>query len=638
MVVGSELTKNKIVELALNLDSGLLELLLSNDLVKRNFFAEVGDIYVFDKHKFHSFVSNKQFLPDSYTTYRNKIGLQASDSYISESDEVVLAWPYKDCLLSGNQSKEKEKEKRSEFFFNEILASDEIDVLLEPKVFTNFKRFTQDGERDATSINANDNLIIKGNNLFVIHCLKRRLAQKVKLIYIDPPYNTGGDYNIFTYNNSFNHSTWLTFMKNRLSVAKDLLRDDGFIAIAINHSELLYLGVLADEIFGRENRAGIISVKHHPAGKTNEKFFATTNEYMLVYVRDAGLSSLGCFPVDEETAKKYKYEDEFGKYCLSPLIRKGETRNATKEDRPNQHYAIYVKDDLSEISRSKNTGFIKVLPIEQGKEWVWSYAPSTLDRRISEGRIVANRNKSGEIVIKAKKYLHEYSGKKPTTTWLDGGLSEELTTAWESARHNATNNGTNLLKKMFGSNRFSYPKSLHTVQDIVRIATGPEDIILDFFAGSGTTGHAVLGLNKEDGGNRKFILVEQLDEHIDICRERIQIFIREEDTLDSFVSFELAQHNEKIIHRIMEAKSKPDVDRLWDEIRASNFISYRVDPKVVSDSITEFRSLPLEGQKKLLFDVLDKNQIYINYSDIDDEDYEVPNDEKAINSQFYGED
>ena len=207
--------KNSIVEAALQLRPDLLKLILTNDKLKANFFTEVDGMLVFDKVRFQKFVMNKRFLPDSYTSFKNKIGLTTDEGdFLAESREVVLSWPYKDCVLEGGQT--KEDAKRNEVFWNEILAPDEINRLTEPKVLTNFKKFDADGEHVVESISKADNLIIKGNNLLALHSLKRNYTEQVKLIYIDPPYNTGNDG--FLYNDSFNHSTWLTFMKNRLEI------------------------------------------------------------------------------------------------------------------------------------------------------------------------------------------------------------------------------------------------------------------------------------------------------------------------------------------------------------------------------------------------------------------------------------
>ncbi|HRI29512.1 MAG TPA: site-specific DNA-methyltransferase, partial [Chitinophagales bacterium] len=217
------LIKSKIAELALQADPQLIKLLLTNDAAKKHFFVEVEGVWVFDKVKFQQFVNNKAFLPDTFTAFKNRIGLTANGAFIAESKEVVLAWPYKDCLLEGGQT--KETDKRKEIFWNELLAPEEIDQLTSPKVFTRFFRYAPHAVHSATYINPQtDNFIIKGNNLPVLHSMLPAFANKVKLIYIDPPYNTGTDG--FGYNDSFNHASWLTFMKNRLAVARQLLRPD----------------------------------------------------------------------------------------------------------------------------------------------------------------------------------------------------------------------------------------------------------------------------------------------------------------------------------------------------------------------------------------------------------------------------
>jgi adenine-specific DNA-methyltransferase len=244
-----KLLKNKVIEASLQLDPALLKLLLSNKTIKKHFFQEVGGISVFDKIKFQKFISNKSFLPDSYTSYKNKIGLTVDNEFISESKEVVLSWAYKDCVLEGGQT--KEDEKRDEIFWNEVLAPDEIDRLLSPKVLTNFKKYDSKGEHKINDISLNDNLIIKGNNLLALHSLLPVYRGKVNFIYLDPPYNTDKD--SFRYNDSFNHSTWLTFMSNRIRVAKELLNESGSILIQCDDKEAAYLKILMDEIFKPEN-------------------------------------------------------------------------------------------------------------------------------------------------------------------------------------------------------------------------------------------------------------------------------------------------------------------------------------------------------------------------------------------------
>ena len=284
LVAEGKLLKNKVVELALALDPCLIKQLLKHDAIKKHFFVDVEGVLVFDKIKFQRFVSNKQFLPDSYTAFKNKIGLTANGEYLTESKEVVLSWPYKDCVLEGGQ--DKEDAKRNEVFWNETLAPDQIDRLLSPKALTSFKRYDKDGAHPVAELSLNDNLIIKGNNLLALHTLKKVYAGKVKLIYIDPPYNTGND--SFGYNDSFNHSTWLTFMRNRLEIARVLLSEEGAIYVHIDHHQLGYLNVLLDSVFDKGNKVQIIAIKTaSPAGfKTVNPGPIDVTEYILFYTKN----------------------------------------------------------------------------------------------------------------------------------------------------------------------------------------------------------------------------------------------------------------------------------------------------------------------------------------------------------------
>src|SRR3989339_245557 len=281
------LLKNQTQELARKNDPVLIKLLLSDKAIKQHFFFEVEKTLIFDKEKFVRFISNKQFLPDSYTAFKNKIGLTSGDEYVSENKEVVLAWPYKDCVLEGGMT--KEDQKRDEIFYNETLAPDDINRLLDAKVFTNFKRIDKKGEHELDGFNRDekgtikDNLIIKGNNLLALASLKKEFAGKVKLIYIDPPFNTGND--SFNYNDRFNHSTWLTFMKNRLEVAKTLLSSNGVIFIQCDDNEQAYLKVLMDEVFGNKNFISAVVNVVKPEGR-RYGFIAQAHEYLLVYAKD----------------------------------------------------------------------------------------------------------------------------------------------------------------------------------------------------------------------------------------------------------------------------------------------------------------------------------------------------------------
>jgi len=362
LISEDELLKNKIIELAIKLDKDLIKLLLSDKKMKEVFFVNVDGALIFDKDKFIKFVSNKQFLPDSYTSFKNKIGLiDEKGEFISEKKEVVLSWPYKDCVLEGGMT--KEDQKRDEIFWNETLAPDEISRLLDPKVFTNAKRIDKNGKHKfdefKTDENGNikDNLIIKGNNLLVLHSLKKRFAGKVKLIYIDPPYNTGNDE--FKYNDAFNHSIWLVFIKNRLEIARELLKEDGLIFVSIDDNEIHYLKVLMDEIFNRENYLNTFCwVSNLKGRQIAGKGAAKTYEYVLVYAKSKDSKNIGPFEIPVEKAKSlmpstykgFDYEvksDQTGRFVLKNELYN--TNSAFNEEtRPNLvfniHYNIKTRE------------------------------------------------------------------------------------------------------------------------------------------------------------------------------------------------------------------------------------------------------------------------------------------------------
>lgn len=320
LVADGKLMKNKVVELALNLDPLLLRLLLKQPTLRRHFFVEVDQVQVFDKVKFQRFVSNKSYLPDSFTAFKNKIGLTVGDEYLIDSKEVVLAWPYRDCVLEGGQ--DREDAKRNEVFWNETLAPDQIDRLLSPKALANFKRYTANGPQTVTSLQGTENLIIKGNNLLALETLKRTYFGKVDLIYIDPPFNTESD--SFQYNDKFSRSSWLSFMRSRLAVAKQLLKPSGTIYVHIDHNEGHYLKVLMDEIFGEDSFRNEIIWHYSGWNKKLSNSFERRHDTIYMYGRSASQyfeSYFETWASKEEYVKRRKQKllvDDDGKeYVLS---------------------------------------------------------------------------------------------------------------------------------------------------------------------------------------------------------------------------------------------------------------------------------------------------------------------------------
>ena len=343
---------NVIKDYADNGNIKLLEPLLKNAQTKKAFFTPVLDSFVFNTAKFKEFLEYSSAC-NSYSKYLGqKIGLYMGDSSLLDRNEVVLNFPFKDCVLEGGQRKEdgldtyyeynekkgeyeEKQSKRREVFYNEVLAQDEIDSLFSPKAFCNAKRYEKGKSEKCTKLNRDaelnkkrglsedtitDNLIIKGNNLLALHSLKKEFAGKVKLIYIDPPFNTGKD--DFKYNDNFNHSTWLTFMRNRLEIAKDLLSEKGSIFLHLDFHESHYMKILMDEVFGRENfRNNIVWCYTGPSGSTNFLprkhddilYYSKTenNEYHIQYIKHkSGVHNSGQVFGNTDTDENFKAEAE----------------------------------------------------------------------------------------------------------------------------------------------------------------------------------------------------------------------------------------------------------------------------------------------------------------------------------------
>lgn len=567
-----------------------------------------------------------------YTKYGNKIGLYSNSkgSFIKNDTEVVLNFPFKDTVLEAGMS--KEDVGREERFLHLELDSKDIDTLEEPKVLTDFRIMDKDGEKPITASsdieffdadgNLKQNLLIKGNNLLALYTLRERLAGQIKLIYIDPPYNTKGDANSFAYNNSFNHSSWLAFMKNRLEIAKGLLKEEGFVAITIDHNELFYLGVLADEIFGRDNRIGVVSIVIRPQGRQFERFFSTTTEYMLVYAKNIALAEFNGVVLDQERQDEYTESDEKGTFKWEPLMYSRFVEEKLAKAPEKYFYPIYVSQNLKNISLIKEEGYFEVFPINKKRKICWRVQRDKFADLLKENpnEYGALKDKEGNLQI-FEKYREE-SGNKIKNHWI-------------GKRYNATTSGTGVLKEIFGEKVFSYPKSLYAVLDTIKIMTKKDDIVLDFFAGSGTTAHAVLALNEEDGGNRKFILVEQMDYIDNVTKERLERVIKSDYLNVSFVFLALKKYNQEYLDSILEATSLSELEDIYVDMRNNAFLKFWFDRKEFEKD-ENFRNLDIEKRKQKLVEVLDENQLYLNYADMNDSRHKVTDDEKALTDKFYG--
>ncbi len=621
-----DLKKWVVLSKAQSFDEELIGLLLDDPDLRDKFFVKVKNSLIFNQNLFLQFLEQKSYLNDSYTQYKNKVGLTIDGKYLKQRNEVALVWPFKDCILEGGQS--REEDKREEIFFNEILAQDEITQLLEPKVLTNAKRIDKDGEKPLDQFNRNekgtitDNLIIKGNNLLALHTLKEEFAGKVKLIYIDPPYNTKGDANTFLYNNTFNHSTWLSFMKNRLDVSRTLMRNDGVIAIAIDDEEYAHLKVLCDDVFGRDNFMGSLVVQIKPSGRTTDAYFATCHEYVLFYSKTQGKPEMNFFPLSEEQKSKYKEGEGDASYKWRDFLRTG--GYSTPEERPNSYYPVFYNPKTKEISlENKGNDFVEILPLDStGKKRVWRKTPISFQKHVDSNEIQVSKRDDGSYKVQLIDRIKD--GVRPKTMWVD-------------SKYDASSHGTKPLKKLFdGEKVFSFPKSLYAVKDVLSLFTenGGDDIVLDFFGGSGTTGHAVLELNREDEGSRSFILCEQLSYAKEVTAKRIEKVI-DDNEQESFIYFELKKYNQKFIELIEEAKDTQTLLQIWEQMKVRSFLNYNVDIKKQEESLEDFKALSLSEQKQHFCEILDKNQLYVNLSSLDDTDFACTAEEKAFTKDFY---
>jgi len=618
----------KIQKDGFNATDTLISLLLQDETLKKLFFSKQGEVLVYNRDKFIDFISNKNFLANSYTNFSNKIGLAVENRFLKQNSEVVLNFPFKDCVLEGGQT--KDDKKQNELFFNETLAADEIDKLLSPKVLSNAKRYTQDGiskkvefKRDENGL-IKDNLIIKGNNLLALHTLKSNFAGKVKLIYIDLPYNTGND--SFNYNDNFNHSTWLTFMKNRLEVARALLSDDGVIFVQCDDNEQAYLKVLMDEVFGRDNFVSNVVWKGR-GGRQDTKHIAQIHETIICFSKIIDNLELNDKVVKD--ISKYPYFDELkNKNYKTQLVRKWGS-NSKREDRPNLFYKVEFQSDI----------IYPILP--NGNDGCWRWSRNRLQNAIDNNLIISQeKNKKIELYEK----IYQGNGTKKV---VNNSVLED-TFSGEGAKH---------ILSIFKENVFEYTKPEGLLKIIIEMSTKKGDLVLDYHLGSGTTCAVAHKMG------RQYIGIEQMDYIEDIAVKRMQKVIgktvkKDGELLESvdfdnggisksvewqgggeFIYLELKQNTAEIINKITNAKTTDELLAIKNSIKDYTFVDYRINLEFLKDNsdneFKDFADLHLEGQQKILISIFDKNQMFVNYSERDDSLFEVTDEEKAISKDFY---
>jgi adenine-specific DNA-methyltransferase len=660
-----ELNQILLKDLVDKFDEKVVEILLNDSETKKQFFVKVKDSYIFKPNDFKFFLDENK-LDNSFTQLANKIGLNFNDE---TSEKVILNWPFKDCVLEGGMTKEdsldtyfkydktsgdwkEEKTKRKEIFFNEILARDEIDRLEEPKVFYKWKRFTvKNSERgeDVKEIKKDDkgiikeNLVIKGNNLLALHSLKEQFEGKIKLIYIDPPYNTNSD--SFTYNDNFNHSTWLTFMKNRLEIASTLLNDQGIIFVQIDHREQAYLKILMDQIFGRDNFLSCINLKSKATGGVGKSdFLLDVTEYILCYAKN--IETEFNVPKEEEV---FIPEDESNyKYVLEKID-------------GGKHIQTITGGNAGDIKVYEHTGF-KIKSLGKKERILSSYLkefdkifrltnpqgglmkrvipqlPTAKDKLLSIEYIPTKGKNKG---VASRSYFYNkdlVAWFKDTAKIKEGKIIKytKKTNFWSENMHQGISSEGNVTL-------LSGKKPEKLVKQIIEIGSSEGDLVLDYHAGSGTTCAVAHKMG------RQWIGIEQLDYSENNPEERMKGVIAGDNTGISkevgwkgggdFIYIQLAKWNEEAKEKIIETKSYEELVKLFSGLYKHYFLNYNVRVKDFEESVIksdEFKKLSLADQKKMFAKMLDLNQMYVNFSERNDKKYNLSKNDIALSEEFYG--
>ncbi|WP_231180818.1 site-specific DNA-methyltransferase [Helicobacter pylori] len=607
-------TKERLETLILTADEKLLTFMLEDknaDDYKNAFFKTIANVLVFNQKALLECLTKE--LENSFTRFENKIGLYSQGRPIKSSELVVLNFPFKDNVLLGNAKDNSTKTK--ELFYHEILHKKEIDTLLKKKALC---RFEMHGEGDLESAlkDKNANYLIKGNNLIALHSLKKKFAKQVKCIYIDPPYNTGND--SFNYNDNFNHSSWLVFMKNRLEIAREFLSDDGVIFVQCDDNEQAYLKVLMDEIFLRENFVSCITHIVKPEGRMYGQV-AKTHEYILVYAKN--INNL-IFNEIEKEGHAFSYVDEKGGFDLQGL----ENRNFRAFNGlniPSLRYGLFIDENQKDsngfmpVFGEYRDGLTEVFPDSRnGFDLVWRWG--------KEKALKENHSLVGVF----KDRLRVFQKVRSNTT-------RAKSIFWDKSM--ITQKGTEEVKQIFKTQVFDFPKPEALISRILEVSTNENDLVLDFFAGSGTT-CAVAHKMK-----RRYIGIEQMDYIETITKERLKKVIEGEQggiskKCDfkgggSFVYAELKEVNLEVKKQILNAKSKIECLKIFNDLN-ERFLK-RADCKIDGIHSEEFQNLDLNEQKRICCALLDSNEDYLNLGDIDEDARGIDGITKKYNEIFY---
>lgn len=621
------LKRSKLTEDLDNYVPLLMKELLSSELVRQSYVEEikVGDKTheIFKLNQFVELFTYKQYWEDSYTKFSNKIGLTAGGKFIDETADVVLDFPFKDCVLKAGMSKEDAKDS-DEAFLNEVIAKTEIDTLLEPKIFVNATRYDKEHleGQPTDTFSEQDNLIIKGNNLIALHSIKARYAGKVKLIYLDVPYyfkkNISED--SFKYNSNFHLSAWLTFLKNRLEIAKELLSDTGSIWINISEDGMHYLKVLADSVFTPKKFIGTIprKIRH---GKSDVPFNLSQDfDWLLVYTK----GNEGNEIVGRSVERQYYQTDDFPD---QPWRKADLTKQTTIQERPNSNFTMI----------NPKTG--KEYPVNPKRSW--AVAKDTFQEWYDKGGIGFPDDydfMSGDKPFR-RVFKHEDEAKEKRSSVTSDFLLKDFSKIITGGALNKL--GNDEIDELFGRDEFGYAKPEVLLKEIINVTTKENDIVLDFFMGSATTQSVAMKMK------RCFIGIEQMDYIKTVSVERLKKVIDGEQGGiskavewqggGSFVYAELFEKNQGYLKDLLSASDTAEVNTVYQRmVNDGADFDFRVDLKKFEDEKLE---LDFEKQKEFLLKIIDKNQLYYQYSEMEDEEVRelVSESDLRFNKGFYGE-
>ena len=611
------LKKDAIIVDLDNCKPELVEKILTNAILNEAFTEDIAGATILKINDIIQMLEVDEYWSNSYTRYTNKIGLFTNNRYLDEVTDVVLNFPYKDGILKAGMTKDDvSREDAEESFLNEIVAREEIDVLLDEKIFKNAKKYDKNGSSPVSEIKDTDNLIIKGNNLLALHSLKKRFSGKIKTVFIDPPYYflKTKPTDTFTYNSNFSLSSWLTFLKNRLSIAYQLLSHDGLLFLSMSDEGTHYLKVMIDEIFGMENFIADVTWEAR-SSVSSDGLFSMNSNHILVYAKNKDAIDKNDFrlALDIETFK-YDDNDERGPYRLEPF------------DAPK------VRKNLQYKITNPNTGDVYIPP--KGRHW--RTTKENYERLFADNRIRFGANGTSKPQLKA--YYSEVKmagkGKASSSIWT----IQPNSITWRETNTNTS--ATKHQQELFGEEVFTNPKPEELIKRVLELSTNEGDLVLDFFMGSGTTAAVAHKMN------RQYIGIEQMDYIETVAVERLKKVIDGEQggiSQDvawsgggSFIYAELMDKNATFIDAVLNSKHSDELKAIFDDMKATLDFDFRVDLQEVDQSIWDE---DFEMQKKILVKIIDKNQLYHNYSEIDDETIksQLSQSDYDFNKSFYGE-